>query len=579
LHIGSLFERTEMLKTYFSICERENINTIFCVGDILDGHEVYKGQIFETYARGFKEQIEQFESKMPKNNIKVYFITGNHDSSFKKISGVCVGEEIQRRNSNWIYCGEEFASIELKTQSKSNYKIDLLHPSGGSSYALCVDDKTEILTELRGWQLFKDLLKTDKVATLNKKTQSLEWQLPIDYTNEYYKGKMLHFKARSYDLLVTPEHRMFVRRYEKQLGRLEKEKIIYKTKSHKRIDLNWQFKYAKDLQQTTRQTWQMTKQVNNWIGDSLKEIEIPYRLPKRYASTKIFHLGKIPINDIAELISWYVTEGYICKKNKTLVICQSKRVNPDNHNQIINLLNRLGFTNVKGSGRDEKDIRVCSVELCEWLIEQCGTGSKNKYLPQWVKNCDKNILKIIFDTMIKGDGWKNGNSWGYRSISKNLLADFAEIALKLGFGITFSPDKKAVSIATDQINPTINNNPDSINYTGNIYCVSVPNNIIFVRRNGKTIFTGNSYKAQKIAESYTGGTKPNSLFIGHFHKADFLPSYRNVNVIQAGTFQAQTSFMRTKGLAAHLGGWIVEVDFNKEKSINRFKAEFIAFYE
>jgi len=85
-----------------------------------------------------------------------------------------------------------------------------------------------------------------------------------------------------------------------------------------------------------------------------------------------------------------------------------------------------------------------------------------------------------------------------------------------------------------------------------------------------------SYRPQKIVESLEGGTKPDMIAIGHYHKADFMPSYRNVAAIQTGTFQRQTPFMARQGLAAHVGGWIVEVI--KGKGHNVIKAEFVAFY-
>jgi DNA polymerase II small subunit/DNA polymerase delta subunit B len=86
-----------------------------------------------------------------------------------------------------------------------------------------------------------------------------------------------------------------------------------------------------------------------------------------------------------------------------------------------------------------------------------------------------------------------------------------------------------------------------------------------------------SYRMQKTIEAMDGGTKPNMLIQGHFHKAEMIPSYRNVCGIQAGTFSWQTSFMQRKGLAAHVGGWIVEVC--PTDHYNRVKAEFISFYK
>jgi hypothetical protein len=85
-----------------------------------------------------------------------------------------------------------------------------------------------------------------------------------------------------------------------------------------------------------------------------------------------------------------------------------------------------------------------------------------------------------------------------------------------------------------------------------------------------------SYKPQKLVESLEGGTKPNMLAIGHFHKAEFIPSYRNVALVQSGTFQRQTPFMARQGLAAHVGGWIVEIWVGGDH--NRIRAEFVAVY-
>jgi hypothetical protein len=85
-----------------------------------------------------------------------------------------------------------------------------------------------------------------------------------------------------------------------------------------------------------------------------------------------------------------------------------------------------------------------------------------------------------------------------------------------------------------------------------------------------------SYKPQKITESLEGGTKPNMLAIGHHHKAEFIPSYRNVSVLQVGTFQKQTPFMARQGLAAHMGGWVIDVTVGDGHNVVR--AEFVAVY-
>lgn len=128
------------------------------------------------------------------------------------------------------------------------------------------------------------------------------------------------------------------------------------------------------------------------------------------------------------------------------------------------------------------------------------------------------------------------------------------------------------------------NNRDDLEYLGYIEA-----DVVFKSSRGKAIMKvmhpgggsayALSYSPQKIVESFTGGEKPSILLLGHYHKADYLPSYRNVHVIQGGTTQDQTPFMRKKKIQAHLGGWIIEFQQSKDGAINRFKTEFISFFD
>jgi len=87
-----------------------------------------------------------------------------------------------------------------------------------------------------------------------------------------------------------------------------------------------------------------------------------------------------------------------------------------------------------------------------------------------------------------------------------------------------------------------------------------------------------SYKPQKIIEAYSGGTKPNILGIGHFHKMIQM-YYRNVHAFMTGTFENQTPFMRSKGLAAHVGGWVIKGRSHPKKGILEIQGLFIPYYD
>lgn len=68
-----------------------------------------------------------------------------------------------------------------------------------------------------------------------------------------------------------------------------------------------------------------------------------------------------------------------------------------------------------------------------------------------------------------------------------------------------------------------------------------------------------SYSMQKLVESYEGGDKPAVVLGGHYHKQEIL-NYRNVWIVQGGTTEDQTPFMRKKKLEAHVGGLIITLD-------------------
>ncbi|MDE2095786.1 MAG: hypothetical protein KGL39_00900 [Patescibacteria group bacterium] len=80
----------------------------------------------------------------------------------------------------------------------------------------CYDEVTEVLTK-RGWLSFDDVTLSDFVATVNQDNLDVDWQQPTDVIWNYYTGTMFHFcsdkdgSSNVLDLLVTPNHRMFVK--------------------------------------------------------------------------------------------------------------------------------------------------------------------------------------------------------------------------------------------------------------------------------------------------------------------------------------------------------------------------------
>ena len=134
-HFGSLYHAQYALASFYEYAEQEGVKTIYDAGDILSGHKVFRGHEFELRDIGMDAQIERVRLATPKSDIQTKFITGNHDASFKNLVGVSVGMQIARTVENHTFLGEEQATVVFSTP-KGDFSLMLIHPGGGSAYAL-----------------------------------------------------------------------------------------------------------------------------------------------------------------------------------------------------------------------------------------------------------------------------------------------------------------------------------------------------------------------------------------------------------------------------------------------------------
>jgi hypothetical protein len=66
-----------------------------------------------------------------------------------------------------------------------------------------------------------------------------------------------------------------------------------------------------------------------------------------------------------------------------------------------------------------------------------------------------------------------------------------------------------------------------------------------------------SLSSQNIVDSWHPDEYVDLLLVGHYHKSHLLPDYKGVAIVQTGTGQDKTPFMKKNRLAVHIGGWIV----------------------
>ena len=81
----------------------------------------------------------------------------------------------------------------------------------------CYSNDTEILTR-NGWKLFSKLTDEDEVATRSE-SGLFQWQKPSARLEHLFDGEMIEFSSKSVELLVTPGHRMLVKRPDAYLAK------------------------------------------------------------------------------------------------------------------------------------------------------------------------------------------------------------------------------------------------------------------------------------------------------------------------------------------------------------------------
>jgi hypothetical protein len=137
---GSIYSAPECWKAWAEHAKARGATALYHTGDVLDGHRIYKGQEFELRDVGMERQLERLVKDAPDVGIPVEFIVGNHDLSLKHLAGVNIGKAIEERmlkaGQKWKFLGEETGYVEVMTPIGKIFRLRLLHPGGGSSYAI-----------------------------------------------------------------------------------------------------------------------------------------------------------------------------------------------------------------------------------------------------------------------------------------------------------------------------------------------------------------------------------------------------------------------------------------------------------
>jgi hypothetical protein len=366
--------------------------------------------------------------------------------------------------------------------------------SPSSTYGYCYDDQTQILTKQRGWQFFKDLNSSDEVATLNPQNNELVYQKPSTIWSQDYKGQMYEVKGDTcLSLKVTPNHKHYAK-FDKdgEYGLIEAKDLFHKQAWHKIGGANW---IGQEVKCFSLERVDFYRNLN-WRtkhNDESDEINLTH-----------YPTINISMDIWIEFMGYYLSEGNLTVEGGSGgQVCISQmmyskgaavkntQINPK-WLKIKLCLERLGMPyRYYGHKFIINDNRIHN------YLKQFG-HARDKFIPYELKQLSQRQLRILFEALMLGDGswdYRNPTKGVYISSSPKLRDDISEIMLKLGYSVRARLNSIQVGFSTkDTYRGKKNSFNDSfVDYTGKIYCCEVPKyHVLLVRREGRTVFSGNS---------------------------------------------------------------------------------------
>ncbi|MDV7395825.1 hypothetical protein RZS08_30825, partial [Arthrospira platensis SPKY1] len=152
---------------------------------------------------------------------------------------------------------------------------------------------------------------------------------------------------------------------------------------------------------------------------------------------------RLKIEPFMEFMGWFLSEGssIIHKTKKGCVyrisIFQCESANKEKFERIGDCLRELGYKPYKNKNGWHFTDKYLALYLSQF------GKSYQKYIPNNLKQLDPSLLSIMIESLLLGDGNKNGeNGHTYSSTSRRLASDFQEISIKCGYRTSMSMENR-----------------------------------------------------------------------------------------------------------------------------------------
>lgn len=389
--------------------------------------------------------------------------------SFRKEKGakkiILNGDLVDMLDSDRFYKPADVPTLNDSIE----YVVDNLYPYRKHIIAnlrgnhSCFSEDTEVLT-IDGFKKGIELEEEDYIATMNLETEELEYQQAENIYINYFDGNMYHFTGRNVDLLITPNHR-----------------LIYKSYRSKEYNLD----EARNIK--------------------IKEMVIP--------QSTINTQPDYPISDDwIKLTAWCLTDSHFDKKYDNITFYQRESTSY----RIKELLERLNI-NFKTRIRNRNIKEICgkplknkpqpsyefylNVESARYVKKYCPSHTT---IPDWIYKLSKKQFITFLEEIVFCDGSKHksnpDSSWMVYK-NKSFLEQLQILCIMNGIRASISeyrPGNYKLNCPIHLGTTRIQNKPIHTKYDGLIWCATVHNDSLIVRRNGKIAITGNSRAIKKF---------------------------------------------------------------------------------
>ena len=368
-------------------------------------------------------------------------------------------------------------------------------PAIGDKMA-CALPTQQVLTN-DGWVEIKDInITKHKVATLDI-NGNMCYEYPVNKFEYDHNGKMYYVKNKQVEVVCTLNHKLYIKRREKNKG--EKE---YELLEAEKV---------------------MGKMVR--FQKSMKNV---------YPDVEYMNLGnniKYKMDDWLQLLGMFIADGSV--NNRAVVLSAHKQRKIDFN---IDFLTKLGISYYHDSYNGYFAINIGKNKEIYEELKQYSLGALNKYLPEYVWKLSQRQCIILLESLMEGDGHTYADGFSrYGTISPKLANDMCRLAVHCGWSgvikiasepgdnkhiitgtIGYNSGKSheicskntyyKISIIRKQNQPYINkkvndsNEEKLIDYDGKVYCVEMPSSHLYYMRENNlapSMLIGNSRAGQK----------------------------------------------------------------------------------